>query len=270
MAAAYLSRINYYPFKSLDGSAADSAPLLASGALEHDRRFAIFDAAGKVINGKRTPAVHRLHCGFDPVRRFVALRRRPNGQAAGFHIDRQRSELETWLGDYFELGGPARIEENASGGLPDDLEAPGPTVISEATLEEVAGWFAGMTVEEVRARFRPNLEMGGVAPFWEDQLYAGAGEAVEFTVGQAVLAGANPCRRCVVPTRWSLTGEIGPDPAFAKTFASRRQKTLPVWADASRFDHFYRLAVNTRGVRCGGATVRVGDEVRIIGAPRRA
>lgn len=264
MATPYLSRINRYPFKSLDGEAVESTSLLASGALEHDRRFAIFDAAGELINGKRTPAVHRLYCEFDPVRRFVVLRRRPTGQAAGFHVDRQRVELERWLGEYVGLGGPVHIEESTEGGFPDDLDSPGPTVISEATLCAVAGWFEGVTVDEVRARFRPNLEIGGVAAFWEDQLYAGAGEAVEFSIGPALLAGTNPCQRCVVPTRWSLTGETGPDPAFAKTFAARRQETLPPWADASRFDHYYRLAVNTRGVRCGGLTITVGDEVRVI------
>jgi uncharacterized protein YcbX len=265
MAAAYLSRINVYPVKSLDGQAIDRARLLPSGALEHDRRFAIVDAAGELINGKRTPAVHRLWCEFDPMRRFLVLRPRPDRQAAGFHIDADRGRLERWLADFFGLAEPVRIEENAAGGFPDDTLAPGPTVISEATLAAVAGWFPGMTVEEVRARFRPNLEIGGVAEFFEDNLYASASEIVEFAVGAAVLSGTNPCQRCVVPSRWSLTGEVGPDPAFAKNFAQRRQQTLPAWADRSRFDHYFRLATNTRLVHGGGATLNIGDEVRILG-----
>jgi uncharacterized protein YcbX len=264
-----LSRINRYPFKSLDGQSLASARLLASGALEYDRRFAIFDAAGKLINGKRTPAVHRLHCEFDPLRRFVVLRPRPAGQAVGFHVDGQRAELERWLGEHFGLGAPAVIKEDVSGGFPDDREAPGPTVISEATLEAVAGWFEGMTVEEARARFRANLEISGVPAFWEDQLYAGAEEVVQFTIGETRLAGTNPCRRCVVPSRWSLTGEVGPAEAFAKTFSLQRRLALPAWANASRFDHYYRLAVNTRPAQTGESIVRVGDEVRILGARPR-
>ncbi|HET6881907.1 MAG TPA: MOSC N-terminal beta barrel domain-containing protein [Pirellulales bacterium] len=269
MTLAYLSRINVYPFKSLDGQTVDRSGVLASGAMEHDRRFALFDAAGQLIDGKRTPAVHRLYCEFDPARRYVVLRPRPDGQPAGFQLDADRETLERWLADHFELAAPVRIQENPAGGFPDDTLSPGPTVISEATLATVAGWFAGVTVEEVRARFRPNLEIGGVPAFFEDRLYAACDVPVEFTIGPAVFAGVNPCQRCVVPSRWSLTGEVGPDPAFAKTFAQRRQETLPNWADRSRFDHYFRLATNTRLVRGGGATLTVGDEVRILG-PRRA
>ncbi|HVX13891.1 MAG TPA: MOSC N-terminal beta barrel domain-containing protein [Pirellulales bacterium] len=271
MADAFLSRINYYPFKSLDGQSIESACLLTSGALEHDRRFAIFDATGAVVNGKRTPTVHRLRCEFDPLRRWVVLSRRPDGAPTGFHIDDEREQLERWLSDYFGFETPVRIEENFAGGFPDDLEAPGPTVISQATLEAVADWFPGITVDEVRARFRANLEIGGVEAFFEDRLYAELGEVVEFALGDAVLGGTNPCQRCIVPTRWSLTGERGPDPAFTKTFARRRQETLPPWAERSRFDHFYRLAVNTCSPRAEIATLRVGDPLRIIGRrPRPA
>ncbi|HWB08593.1 MAG TPA: MOSC N-terminal beta barrel domain-containing protein [Pirellulales bacterium] len=264
-----LSRINCYPFKSLDGQAVASVRVLESGALQYDRRFAVFDADGKVINGKRTPAVHRLQCEFDAPRRFVVLRLRAQGQAVGFHVDGQRTELENWLGEYFGLGGPAIVKEDAVGGFPDDLEAPGPTVISEATLAAVAGWFDGMTVDEARARFRPNLEISGVPAFWEDRLYASADEVVEFAVGETKLAGTNPCRRCVVPSRWSLTGEVGPAEAFAKTFSLKRRENLPPWANVSRFDHYYRLAVNTRPAQTGESIVRVGDEVRILGARPR-
>jgi hypothetical protein len=196
MAVPVLSRISYYPFKSLDGQSVTSARVLASGALEHDRRFALFDAAGELINGKRNVAVHRLYCEYDPVRRFVVLRPRPAGQAIGFQVDGQRAELERWLGEYFGLGAPVRIKEDALTGLPDDRNAPGPTVISEATLEAVAGWFEGMTVEEARSRFRPNLEISGVPAFWEDRLYGGAEEAVEFAIGETRLAGTNPCQSC--------------------------------------------------------------------------
>lgn len=269
MTAVYLSRINYYPFKSLDGQAIGEARLLAGGAIEHDRQFALFNAAGQLINGKRMAAVHRLSCEYDPARRWVVLRQRPSGTAAGFFLDRQRGELERWLSDYFDLQAPAQIQEYPNGGLPDDTAAPGPTVIAEATLEAVAAWFPGLTVDETRARFRPNLEIAGVAPFFEDQLYAAADEVVDFAIGDARLSGTNPCQRCVVPSRWSLTGEVGPASDFAKRFGELRRKHLPRWADASRFDHYFRLAVNTRPTGRQECVIRVGDELRIVGKRKR-
>jgi len=60
-----------------------------------------------------------------------------------------------------------------------------------------------------------------------------------------------------------LTGDITPD--FARIFAARREQTLPSSAARSRFDHYYRLAVNTRSAECAGeCVIRVGDEVRAV------
>lgn len=260
----YLARIHLYPIKSLDGAECRQAVVLPGGALEHDRRFAIFDAAGEVVNGKRTDAAQRLRSLYEPKQRTISLGPEGAHRTETFHLDRQRTDLERWLAGYFELVQGVQLLENPQAGFPDDTESPGPTVVSTATLEAVAGWFAGLTAEEVRRRFRPNLEIGGVEPFWEDWLYAAAGEAVEFRVGAVRLAGTNPCQRCVVPTRWAATGQVGPDAAFAKIFADRRRQTLPSWADAGRFDHYYRLAVNTRLAIPGeGGQIEVGDEVAI-------
>ena len=67
-----------------------------------------------------------------------------------------------------------------------------------------------------------------------------------------------------MPSRDTASGEIYPH--FAKTFAQRRRETLPTWAPASRFDHYYRLAVNTRAAPAAAPCVlRVGDAVRIVG-----
>jgi uncharacterized protein YcbX len=158
---------------------------------------------------------------------------------------------------------PVTIVENVDAGFPDDTQAPGPTVISRATLAEVASWYPGLTVEEARARFRANLEIDGVAAFWEDQLLAEGLGVVRFRIGEAELLGTNPCARCVVPSRNPVSGE--PIREFAKTFARRREQSLAACAPRGRFDHFYRLAVNTRRADARPCVLRVGDEVRIIG-----
>lgn len=266
--AAYLSRINFYPVKSLDCQSVEQARLLPSGAVEHDRQFAMFDCDGVVVDGKRAALVHEIQSHFDPLRRLLVLRRRPDGQTVTFQIDAERDQLEDWLSEHFRQH--IRLAENDTGGFPDDTVASGPTVISVATMETVAGWFPGVSLDEARARFRPTLEIDGVAAFYEDQLYAGDDEVVEFAIGPAVLAGMYSCPRCAVPTRWSSTGEIGPDPAFAKTFSRRREETLPSWADRSRFDHFFRLAINTRLASGAGSVLTVGDEVRRLGRRPRS
>jgi uncharacterized protein len=136
------------------------------------------------------------------------------------------------------------------------------TNISTATLETIASWYPGLDVEEVRLRFRSNIEISGVPTFWEDKLFAAAEEIVNFQIGNVQFMGINPCQRCAVITRNSQTGAA--DRNFQKTFVTQRRTTLPEWVDRSRFNHFYRLAINTRlPVTEAGKTISVGDAIRI-------
>jgi hypothetical protein len=163
------------------------------------------------------------------------------------------------------------VRRDENGGFPDDGNAPGPTVVSTATLAAVASWFPGLDVDSVRRRLRANVEIDGVPAFWEDALFGAAGDAVPFQLGAVELAGTNPCQRCIVPSRDPESGE--PLPAFAKHVAERRAETLPPWAERTRFDHFYRLAVNTRAApNQAGRAIRVGDSLvrgEIVAARRR-
>jgi hypothetical protein len=52
---------------------------------------------------------------------------------------------------------------------------------------------------------------------------------------------------------------------FQKRFSDLRRETLPPWAPAARFDHFYRLAVNTRVAPTEhGKLLRVGDPLQLF------
>jgi uncharacterized protein YcbX len=219
------------------------------------------DPAGDYVNGKRFPSIQRLRSQFEPASEQLSLQVDGNGPIHTFDLQGDRSALTAWLSDYF--GQPVTLQENTAGGFPDDLELPGPTLISTATLAEVASWFPGITLGEARDRFRANLEIDADEPFWEDRLLAAGLGAVRFQIGEAQLLGANPCARCPVPTRNPYTGEA--IHGFAKTFAQQRQATLPDWAPAARFDHFYRLSVNTRPIHARPTTLHVGDEVTILG-----
>jgi uncharacterized protein YcbX len=258
---AKLARIHLHPIKSFDPLRVSSAVLLPSGALEHDRRFALVDAHGDFVNGKRTPLMHRLRSHLDLPSGRLTLRVEGDDAEHTFQLNGELPILSEWLSQYFEM--PVVLLENREGGFPDDTELPGPTVISTATLSAVASWFPGLTEGGMRERFRANLEIEDVEPFWEDRLLAPGMGAVRFRIGDAELLGMNPCARCIVPTRDPHTGESTHQ--FAKTFARERQANLPSWAPAERFDHFYRLSVNTRPTSGRSVTIREGDAVEILG-----
>ncbi len=237
-----VAQIRIHPFKSLDPQGVSQAVLLPSGALEHDRRFALVDERGDYINAKRTPAIQLLRSHFDPASGRLMLRVEGSSDSQEFDVVSQRDALCEWLGHYFDT--TVTLLENTDGGFPDDVDSPGPTLISTATLAVVAGWFGGWSLDEARDRFRANLEIDGVEPFWEDRLLAAGIGAVRFRIGETELLGTNPCARCIVPSRHPRSAE--PLHGFAKTFAQHRREELPEWAPTDRFDHFYRLSVNTR------------------------
>jgi uncharacterized protein YcbX len=258
-----LSRITIYPVKSLPGVDVDHATLTAGGALRHDREYAIVDARGNFVNGKRTPAIHRLDASCviedDTVR--VTLRNGADVESFTLGDSAHLEALETRLTQYF--GEPVHIERDTHGGFPDDPDASGPTVISTASLATAATWYSGFTEADMRRRFRANLELDDCPAFWEDRLFGAPGIDVKFRVGGVLLLGTNPCKRCVVPTRDPHTGDELT--GFQRTFAQQRKAALPAWANRAQFDFCYRLATNTRAAtNVAGQIIRLGDAVEIL------
>ena len=258
--APRIDRIALFPVKSLDGVPVEAARLVENGGLDGDRRYAIFDEDGEYVNGKRTPAVHRLRADYDDTLSRVALRTDDDEEWAAFHLDDDRDALEGWLSDYF--GRSVTVRRRDEGGFPDDTDNAGPTVISTGTVEEIASWFPGVSVESMRRRLRASVEVAGVTAFWEDRLCRPDDRAVTFDAGDVRLLGTNLCRRCVVPSRDPDTGEEYE--GFRRTFLERREATRPPWADPGLFDTFYRAMVNTVVPESEwGKTLRVGDELRV-------
>lgn len=248
--------ITIYPIKGIHGSAVDAATFTARGGLEWDRRLAIRDIDDNFVHGKRTATIHSIRANFAWNPPSVTLRSdRVNEES--FLLGSDHPRLAQWLSAHF--GFEVVLVENPDGGFPDDTNAPGPTVVSTATIESIAGWFPGLSEDEVRRRFRANIEVGGVPAFWEDSLYSSAG-GVPCRFGNVVLIGHHSSRRCPVPSRCSHTGEA--ISGFAKTFSARREATLPEWAPREKFDHYYRLATNTSTLASSvGKTLRLGDFV---------
>ena len=250
----YVSKMFIYPIKSLDAVECDRVTILESGALKGDRTWAIFDKSGNFVNGKRNAKVHKLRSQFDLETNNLSLQ--IQGRAV-FNLVTEQSALCNWLENYF--GFPVEIKQNLEMGFPDDTVSPGATIVSTATLEAIADWYPELTTEDIRRRFRTNIEIAGVPAFWEDKLFTKRQKG--FKVGDVEFMGVNPCQRCVVVTRDAETGE--PYPKFQKTFIQQRKNTLPEWTERSRFNHYFRLAVNTRLSSGEGGAIEVGNKIRL-------
>jgi len=267
---AFLANIRLHPIKGLDPVSVPEARIGSNGGLHLDRVWVLFTADGKWINGKNNPEIHHIRAEYDPQVSSVALRVDGNaangsgrGQAASpkpiklvFPADLDRAA--EWFSEYF---GHTVIVRHIPEGVPDDGLAPGPTIVSTASLRSVCDLFPVISLNEARERFRTTLEIEGVPAFWEDQLF-GENEnyVIRFKIGEVAFEGSNPCARCPVPPRNPRTGEvlIG----FQKQFSEMRRTQLPSTSPRERFDHFYRLATNTRVASTEqGKLLRVGDAV---------
>jgi uncharacterized protein len=288
-AAPALVNIRLHPIKSLDPVYVSEARISRSGGLELDRAWALYSVDGKWVNGKRTPAIHLIRASYSPDLRSVTLSvpgDRREIPTRTFDFPSAHDDAAEWFSVFFEQQIIVRYSED---GFPDETVASGPTIVSTASLQAVSEWFTlrneghpvggeglalrtewfpptpkgfpGISVDEVRERFRTTLEINGVPAFWEDQLFGQEERSVvRFKIGEVNLEGSHPCARCPVPPRNPRTGEILE--GFQKYFTQLRQSTLPPWSPRDRFDHFYRLSTNTRvSPSETGKLLRVGESL---------
>jgi uncharacterized protein len=276
-----LANIRLHPIKALDPISVNEARIGPNGGLELDRVWALYSADGRWVNAKRTAAMHLIRAAYAADISSVTLTvpgDTRNIPAMTFAFPGDTEGAAEWFSMYFEQAIQVRYTPE---GFPDDGLAAGPTIVSTPSLQTVCEWFPGMTLDEARRRFRTTLEIdapssasergeNGYAstseqfpPFWEDQLFADSeSSVVRFKIGDVAFEGSNPCARCPVPARESQTGidTVG----FQKRFIELRRAQLPLWAPAERFDHFYRLATNTRVPSTEhGKLLRLGDTLII-------
>jgi hypothetical protein len=271
---AHIERLRLYPVKGLDGIDVDATRITTAGTLAGDREFAMCDPAAESIetgseiqtlayNGKQTTRIHDVRADFDPETATLTVEPKADGERRAFDLstERGRDEASAWFGDF--VGDAVDIRRREPPAFVDRPDA-GPSVISTATLEEVASWFEEMTVDGARRRLRANVEVGGVPAFWEDE-FVGA-DAPAFVVGEGDGAvrfeGAEPCSRCVVPSRDPETGD--PLPEFRERFVERREATFPEWADREAFPHLYTVMLISRVPAASRErTISVGDAVTV-------
>ena len=256
-----LAIIQLHPIKALDPVQVKEARIGPGGGLEFDRVWALYSADGQWVNGKRTAAVHLIRAAYAPDLSSVTLSvpaDRHGTPTKTFDFPGGSADAAQWFSAFFDQPITVRCSPE---GFPDDAIANGPTVSSTASLDAVAAVFPGLTASDMRLRFRATLEVDGVPPFWEDQLFAAdPNTLVPFRIGEIHFEGSNPCARCPVPPRNPHTGAI--IPGFQKIFSDYRRSHISSWTPEARFDHYYRMASNTRVARSeAGKVVRVGDSV---------
>lgn len=253
-----LSKIFVYPIKSLPGIDLSQVTISAGGCLSNDRRWAISDSKGGLLSAKNNRRLFGITPSYNLDVERVCFEDEKGG-VEGFQLD-DVNGLSAYLSE--RLSQSVRLIEDKQQGFPDDLNAAGPTLVATASLQQVASWYPGLSLDDVRARFRINLELSPAPAFWEDQLFSADGAIKTLLIGSVAIQAVNPCARCSVPMKNPKSGK--PYTGFYQTFMSQREKNRPNWADPACFDHWYRLSVNTRICSdLAGQYLNLGDKVTL-------
>lgn len=220
---AVLAGLFIYPIKSAAGIACDSATLGPRGLL-HDREWMIVDAAGRFITQRDEARLALLKvaigdgqlrlsnpAGAGPVlaldhegeaREVIVWR----WQCAAFDAGEVAAQfLSDWLGRPLRLvrfdARRARLSNHdwtAGRDVPNQFSDGYPLlVLSQASIEDLSARVGKPLPVE---RFRPNILLGGVGPYAEDESATLAAGAARFTLTKA-------CTRCVITTIDQQRGE---------------------------------------------------------------
>lgn len=256
-----VSELRIYPVKSLDPVIVNKLTI-SERSLLHDREFAIFDENGKYVNGKKTPEINKLRAVFDLENYQIELRIEGSDVVHSFSLLEEQNHLNNYLSDYF--GYKVFIKQTQNGNFLDIPVYSGLTILSTSSLKSLSEFFPEIPVEQLRRRFRANIEISGVELLWEDNLFDRPGNAVEYQIGDVKLFGVAPRARCIVPTRDPDTGITYP--YFTKEFVEFRKNSLPDYSLLPEYEHFYFLSVDTFIPDTeNGKTIKVGDKLEITG-----
>jgi uncharacterized protein YcbX len=251
-----LSKIFIYPIKALPGVQLNRVTVTDGGALYNDRRWGLVDSRGGMINGKNNRRIFLLNPVYDLASETVSFINN-GGIDPVFELADTRG-LSAFFSEM--LGKPVFLQEDKRQGFPDDLNASGPTLVSQSSLEAVASWYPNLSLDDVRARFRVNLEVSPTPAFWEDQVFRDKQTHKNIQIGNVAIKPSNPCARCAVPMKHPRSGESYDH--FYEIFINMREQTKPSWLDTACFDHWYRLSVNTNiEQEYSGKTLALGDPV---------
>jgi uncharacterized protein len=262
---AWLSDIRTYPLKSAAGLSPSEARVEPRG-LAGDRRWMLVDASGRFLSQREHPRLVLVRVDEEPDGLRVEAPDRPplhipaplaGARRREVTIWRSRvsaaeadGEAATWFSEFLGMActlvympdDAVRAVDPAYGRAGDHVSfADGYPllVVGSGSMDHLN---ARLTEPVEVSRFRPNLVIGGAAPYAEDTWE-------RIAVGEVVIRLVKSCARCVVTTVDPTTGRTGSEPL--RTLASVRDRGGKVL--------FGQNAIPEMTGR-----VRVGDEVRVL------
>lgn len=244
-----VSSLHLYPVKATAPCDVDVAAVEPRG-LRHDRRWAVVDAAGKVLHDTThdvlmTVSARPVDSGdlvlSAPGRAELPVARPTDGAAIPVDLSRVSTLLDagevaaSWLsevvGEDVRLGWqpdralrPVAAEHGGLGDEPLSLADTGPLLLTTtASLHQLDAWIAADHEAQPMAmqRFRPNVVVDGdLDPFVEDDW-----RSIE--IGGVPFRFAEHCDRCVITTIDPSTRVRGKEPI--RTLAKHRRWDKHVW-----------------------------------------
>lgn len=263
-----ITGIHLYPLKSAAAFSVHEAAVDRIG-LAGDRRWMLIDSAARALTQREVPRLARIHAvpSIDGSLEVVALGMPPlrvavpsaeagliesvvhNRSARGVPTGKRP---EAWFSEFLEVGcrllylppepGIAVAAPWGSAGDSTAFTDGFPIlVIGEGSLDELNRRLAEPVPMD---RFRPNLVVGGTAPFAEDSWDT-------IGIGPLRLKAVKPCPRCVITTVDQVTGVPDPSGEPLATLAGFRKRDGKVW---------FGMNLLHEGI----GRIQLGDEVRVI------
>ncbi|MFE3071327.1 MOSC domain-containing protein [Streptomyces sp. NPDC059247] len=273
MPTPLLRSVHVHPVKAMRALSPTAAEVQPWG-LAGDRRWAVVDTAGKVVTQRRTPRMALATA--EPLPGGGVVLSAPGHPSLPVGVPHPSATLtmeifdkpvetvpagpaaDAWVSAFLEGAFRLVHMDAPEHRRPVDPEyaLPGETVsfadgypllvTTTGSLDALNSLVAeGDHAHEgplPMSRFRPNLVVGGTAPWAEDGW-------TRLAVGEVTFRVARPCGRCVVTTTDQLTAERGKEPL--RTLARHRRRD-------GRAVFGQNLVPEHTG------TVRVGDEVKIL------
>jgi uncharacterized protein YcbX len=220
---AVLAGLFIYPVKSAAGIACEDAVVGPRG-LQHDREWMVVDPAGRFVTQRDEATLALLQVAIEggrlqlssPAGTGPVLALDHEGEArevivwrahcAAFDAGNEAAQfLSDWLGRPLRLvrfdARRARLSNHdwtAGRDVPNQFSDGYPQlVLSQGSVDDLAARVGQPLPVE---RFRPNLLLGGVAPYAEDEAATLVAGAARFTLTKA-------CTRCVITTIDQARGE---------------------------------------------------------------